>query len=94
MPKRSKSSRTPVKPPAVSEIFRSEGRSPGPESPQVASLSRLCPREVIFPEQSPPGLLAMMVLRISVAPPLWRMPPPSVVVVLLLMVLLFMVSVP
>ena len=61
-------------------------------SEHVPSLSRLCPPDVMLPEQSPPDeLLAMMVL---VVPPL-SMPPPLLTSLLLLStVLLMIVSVP
>ena len=49
-----------------------------PERLQVVSLSRLLPKELMLPEQSPPAtLLAMMVLVSSVLPPTsLSMPPP------------------
>ena len=74
-------------------------RSPVPESSQLPSLSRLCPREVIFPnfvtvpKNSPPPeeLSATMVL-IRVTVPKLKIPPPGKAAVLLLMVLLMTVS--
>src|SRR3972149_5718087 len=53
-------------------------RSPEPERPQVPSLSRLFPLEVMTPLQSPPETLSatMQFCRVAV-PPLARPPPTS-----------------
>lgn len=55
------------------------GRSPEATlSEQLPSPSRLCPSDVIAPEQSPPeALLAMVVLVRVVSPPSLRIPPPD-----------------
>ena len=50
--------------------------SPGPVRPQLPSLSRLCPREVMVPEQSFPLLLATIVfLKVTTANWKDEMPP-------------------